>query len=274
MVKIIFSTAIVLLISGCASGYSTHYTPATGATPEAISANRAALPPETPHLEHSAQTNGDAIASEYAKQGYSIIGYSFFNTGQRESEKDALQQGKKVGADLVVILNPKYTGSITSNVPITTPTTSTSYTSGSATAYGSSGAVNAYGSSTTTTYGSATTYVPVTTHRSDYGAIFFVKIRVKFGMVVRDLNDDEIKKFKTNHGIIVSTIIKDSPAFVADILPGDRIKTIDNTNILTSENAAEVLKNSKSESIEIVIERDGMQIKKLVSLHSTNRKEK
>ncbi len=272
MVKTILSTATALLIVGCASGYSTHYTPAAGATPEAISANRADPPPEIPHLEHSAQTNGDVIASEYAKQGYSVIGYSFFNAGRNESEKDALQQGKKVGADLVVILNPKYTGSITSNVPVTTPTTSTSYTTGSATAYGANGTVNAYGSSTTTTYGSATTYIPVTIHRSDYGAIFFVKIRSKLGIVIRDLNDDEIKKFKTNHGAIVSTIIKNSPAFVADILPGDHIKTIDYKKILSSANAAEVLKNSKNESIEIIIERDGIQITKSISLHSANRK--
>ena len=272
MMKTIISTVTVLLITGCASGYSTHYTPATGATPEAISANRAAPPPEMPHLEHSTQKNGDAIASEYGKQGYSVIGYSFFNSGRGESEENALQQGKKVGADLVVILNPKYTGSITNNIPITTPTTSTSYTTGSFTAYGSSGTVNAYGSATTTTYGNATTYIPVTTHRSDYGAIFFVKIRAKLGLVVRDLNDSEIKKFNTSHGVIVSTIIKNSPAFVADILPGDYIKIIDNKKILTSANAAEISKNSQNESVEIIIERDGMQIIKLINLHSASRK--
>ena len=117
------------------------------------------------------------VLDAYAKRGYVQIGNAMFNSGRDEPETAAVHQGQKVGADLVLILNPKYTGSVTSSVPITTPTTNLSYTSGTATAYGSGGTVTAYGNSTTTTYGTTTNYVPITVNRSDYGAVFFVKQR-------------------------------------------------------------------------------------------------
>ncbi len=99
-----------------------------------------------------------------------MIGYSSFNSGKTEKEASAVKQGVKVGTDLVLIVNPKYTGSNTASIPITSPTSTTSYTSGSATVYGQSGTTNIYGNSTTTTYGSETKYIPYTVRRYDYGA--------------------------------------------------------------------------------------------------------
>jgi len=56
-----------------------------------------------------------------------------FNSGRPESEDAAVRQGEEVGADLVLVLNPNYTGSVNSRVPITTPTTSTTYSNATAT---------------------------------------------------------------------------------------------------------------------------------------------
>ncbi|WP_235595623.1 hypothetical protein [Pseudomonas syringae] len=109
------------VMTGCASGYKEFYTPSSGATPEEISANRASTPPATPLVERSAFGDADQIVDRYAKRGYVIIGESHFNSGERVSEEDALEQGKAVGADLVLVYLPKYTGSITSSMPITTP---------------------------------------------------------------------------------------------------------------------------------------------------------
>src|SRR5690242_11140832 len=58
---------------------------------------------------------------------------------------------QRVGADLVVILNPRCTGSTTSSVPITTPSTSTSYSTGTATAFKPGGPATVFGSGMTTT---------------------------------------------------------------------------------------------------------------------------
>ena len=103
------------------------------------------------------------------------IGYSSFTSGHRQKDDDAIDQGKKVGADLVLILDPQYAESVTTSVPLTTPTATTSYTNGMATAYGTGGSAVAFGNSTTTTYGTNTTYVPMTVNRYQYGALYLVK---------------------------------------------------------------------------------------------------
>ena len=152
--KIINVPILLVLLTGCVSGYKQFYV--STAPPQRVSELRIGAPPTVPAVERMRPTDSQVVLDAYIKRGYMMIGRSLFNTGQPESDDSAIQQAKEVGADLVVIFNPQYTGSVTSTVPITTPTTTTSYTSGSATAYGSGGPVTAYGNSTTTTYGSTT----------------------------------------------------------------------------------------------------------------------
>ena len=246
-IRFLCAAACALSLASCASGYSSFYTPATGATPEAIASLRATPPPTTPLLERSAPGNMEEILAAYAKRGYVMIGHSMFNSGNNESDASALRQGVSVGADLVLILNPQHTGSITSNIPLTTPTTTTAYTTGSATAYGAGGTVRAYGNSTTTTYGSNTTYIPMTVNRSDYGAVYFVKQRFHLGAFVRDLNDAERQELQTNQGVVVLTIVDDTPAFRADILPGDVILTIDDVRVSNQESFGRMTSESKAQ---------------------------
>ena len=257
-----------LALSGCASGFKSFYTPATGATPEAIAANRASPPPSTPILERSAPGDADMILTAYAKRGYSMIGHSTFNSGRNESEASALKQGQVVGADLVLVFNPQYTGSVTSSIPITTPTSTTSYTTGSATAYGPSGTVNAYGNATTTTHGSKTTYIPMTVNRSDFGAVFFVKQRFNLGAYVRDLNDSERQELQTNQGVVVRAIVDDTPAFRADVLPGDVITAIDGVTVPNQEGFGRMTGERKGKLITITIIRRGQQLSKSIQLNN------
>lgn len=262
-----FSTFILLLLSGCASGYKSFYTPAPGITPESIAINRANPAPAIPVLERSAPGNSEAILTAYAKRGYVMIGHAMFNSGMTESESAALKQGKTVGADLVLVFNPQYTGSVTSNIPVTTPTTTTSYTTGSATAYGSGGSVTAYGNATTTTYGTRTTYIPMTVNRSDYGAVFFVKQRFNFGAFARDLNDSERQKLQTNKGAVIVAIVDDTPAFMADVLPGDIISTIDGEPVYGQSSYTRMLDGRRGKKIRIEIIRNGERIEKIVQLN-------
>lgn len=267
-IRITCATLGSLILVSCASGYSQFYTPATGATPEAIASIRAAPPPATPLLERSAPGNPEAILASYAKRGYVMIGHSMFNSGRKESEASALKQGVTVGADLVLVLNPQYTGSVTSSIPLTTPTTTTSYTTGSATAYGPGGTVNAYGNATTTTYGSKTTYIPMTVHRSDYGAVYFVKQRFSLGAFVRDLNDTERQELQTNQGVVVLTIVDDTPAFTADILPGDIITAIDGVRVPNQEAFGKITDEHRGKRVTVSIVRNGQPLEKTVQLNN------
>jgi hypothetical protein len=263
-----FVGAATLMLASCTSGYKTFYTPSPGATPEAIAALRAAPPPVTPILERSAPGNPETILAAYAKRGYVAIGHSTFNSGTSESEASAVKQGQDVGADLVLVLNPQYTGSETYSIPMSTPTSTTSYTTGSATAYGSGGPVTAYGSSMTTTYGSQTTYMPMTVHRADYGAIYFVKQRFNLGAIVRNLNDKERQELQTNQGVVILTVVDDTPAFKADMLPGDVIATIDGVTVPNQGGFVKMTAERRGKLINITLIRRGQRIEKSVQLNN------
>src|SRR6202035_1342497 len=85
---------------------------------------------------------------ECAREGFEAIGYASFTSGRSQDEDAAIGQAQKIGADLAVILGSEYAGSVTTSVPLTTPTATTSYTNGMATAYGTGGSAVAFGNST------------------------------------------------------------------------------------------------------------------------------
>jgi hypothetical protein len=256
------------LLAACASGYSQFYRPAQGATPEMIAAHREAPPTGQPIVERAAPPGPDttALLDAYAKRGYVLIGSSSFNSGRAESEDAAVQQGRHVGADLVLILNPRYTGSTTTAVPLTTPTTTTSYSTGTATAYGPGGVVNAYGSGTTTTYGTTTTMMPLTIHRSDYGAGYFIKRKWSFGALWRDLNDTERQELQSNKGVYVRLVVDNSPAYLADILPGDIIVAVDGSPVLNQQSISDELRARGGQKVTVSLYRRGNRLEKSVQL--------
>ena len=190
---------VSLLLEGCvtSSGYGQFYRAADGATPERVAAARASEPPAVPAVDHTGSMTED-LWTAYHRNGYVPIGQSAFNSGRAEPESNAVAQAKKVRADRVLIIDPRYTGSQTTSIPFTVPKSTTSYTTANATAYGSGGTVNAYGNATTTTYGSETTYIPMTVHRSDYAAIYFVKRKYAFGANFSDLTDEQRQALQSN----------------------------------------------------------------------------
>jgi len=256
------------LLAGCANGYAQFYRPAQGATPDVIASLRVAPASGQPFVERAAPPGSDAtqLLDAYAKRGFVLIGSATFNSGHNESENAAIQQGVKVGADLVLILNPRYTGSTTTAVPLTVPTTSTSYSTGTATAYGPGGVVNAYGSGTTTTYGTSTTMIPITVNRSDYGAAYFVKRKWSFGAMWRDLNDSERQELESNKGVYVRLVVDDSPAFLADVLPGDIILAIDGAPVLNVASISNMVKVRAGQEVKLSLYRRGARLEKTVQL--------
>jgi membrane-associated protease RseP (regulator of RpoE activity) len=270
MRRFLRNTASLIAISAltaCASGYREFYQPNPNLPPERVAVIRVAPPTGTPMVERSRPDSAERVMDAYAKRGYIVIGNSMFNSGRAESESSAVQQGVAVGADLVLILNPTYTGSVTSSVPITTPTTTTSYTNATATAYGRGGPVTAYGSGTTTTYGTQTNYIPITVNRSDYGAVYFIKQKFGLGAFFRDLEDSERQRMQTNRGAVARLIVDDTPAFNADILVGDVFIAIDEQPVLNSESLSRMLAERRGKAITLSIVRNGASLKKTVTLN-------
>jgi membrane-associated protease RseP (regulator of RpoE activity) len=260
---------VAALLAGCAtSGYSQFYR-SMGETPAAIAQARAAPPPKVPALEHAVGP-GPQIQAAYGRRGYAMIGYSSFNSGHSETDEEALDQGAKVQADLVVLIDPHYTGSLTSTLPIATPTTQTSYTNGSATAYGPGGPpVTAYGSSTTTTYGSETSYVPITVNRFDYDALYFIRRgHWVFGASCRDANDAEHSALQSNRGAYVLWVVDGTPAFKSDVLAGDMIVAIDGAPVYGYQGLTDLLQQKRGQKADVAIVRNGQPITKSVQLNN------
>jgi len=166
------------------------------------------------------------------------MGFSSFN-GARGSDSDALAEGKRVGADLILVFDPKYTGTRSGAIPLTTPATETTQYSGTATAYGSGGSVTAYETGTATTYGSRTTYVPFHVDRYDFLAVYLFKEHYHTGLLLSPLTDAQRQTLGSNAGGYVYGVVDGSPAFFADVLAGDIVTAIDGLPmIMTNDSAA------------------------------------
>lgn len=254
----------MLLLSGCASQYKQYYRPVNADVLQRTYLNREHPPLESPIIERIGSTETSALIDRYARKGFAFIGHSSFNSGREEPIDAAVALAKDIHADLVVIVDPRYTGSQTTAIPITTPTTTTSFSTGSATAYGPKGTINAFGSGTTTTVGSVTNMIPLTIHRMDYSAAYFVKMKVRIGAVFRDLNDEERQKLQTNKGAVIRLVIDDSPAFRADLLAGDIITSINGKKVESTRALLNSIESQPNQEVKFEIVRGTLMLEKLV----------
>lgn len=160
------------------------------------------------------------------RRGFAVVGYSAFNSPNNKTA-DAIKWGAKLRARYV-LLGTDLASSQTTVLPLTLPNTTTSTTTGNVSAYGSGGVGNANFSATTTHYGTQTSYIPITVNRFDKLAVYFVEVPKKgTGIFPRDLTAAEIATLETQRAIAVRAVRDGSPAYEANILPGDVIVAVD-----------------------------------------------
>ncbi|MEK6806126.1 MAG: PDZ domain-containing protein [Pseudomonadota bacterium] len=202
------------------------------------------------------------------RRGYSPIGESSFQAGSNSvSESDLREQAAKIGAHVVLVAS-KYSHTVSGAVPLNIPKTTTSYSSGSATAYGSGGTVNAYGNSTTTTYGSQTVMMPYAVNRSDFGARYFVKTKSRLGVTPQPVTDELRRKIKTNAGVSVYVVTEGTSAFAADVLPDDIILSIGDDAIQSVEHFYRLLDKYQGQKPSFKIVREGKTLKKQIEIRT------
>ncbi|MBE0612092.1 MAG: hypothetical protein IH604_00345 [Burkholderiales bacterium] len=202
-----------IVLTACASGFQQFYKPFVDA--RTIPGVQLLGNGETPKVYSSNDLQRDIRVAK--SKGYWPIGASSFN-GQLESEQAVINQAKAVGAVLVLV-NSKFAESRTITTPLFLPNNQTTYNSGYIN--GTYGSANYYG--TSTTYG--TTVVPLTTtqQRYDQSAVFFVKMtrKLRAGIYLVDLSPEIRAKLERNVGAMIDVVVEDTPAFVANVLPGD-----------------------------------------------------
>lgn len=159
------------------------------------------------------------------RRGYAPIGVSVFNSPNAKTG-DALRFAKKLKVRYVMVAT-RLASSSTSAFPLTMPHTTTSVTNGNASVYGSGGYASGTYSGTTTTYGSQTTYMPITINRFDKMAVYYGEVpKQGLGVMTREMTPDEMALVETRRAIVVRFVRDDSPAYLADILPGDIITQV------------------------------------------------
>jgi C-terminal processing protease CtpA/Prc len=122
--------------------------------------------------------------------------------------------------------------------------------------------------SITTSRGPETVYVPQQVDYFEHSATFWRKVeRPIFGASVRDLSDEQKKKLETNRGLVVRSLVIDSPAYAADILKDDVILRFDGEGVPSAKRFYEDLLRKAGKTVPVSILRGNKTIEKKVTLN-------
>lgn len=252
------SLAAIIVCTGCMKNpYVDFYRDSTGGT-DLVEKKVIAKNVVEPTVSDGG-SNAEADWFLMRSEGFLLLGYSSFSGTNNVDWHQSMDQARRVNATVVRTFRPNYTGTKSGVMPLTIPTSQTTYSTGNATAYGSGGSVNVYGSGTSTTYGSQVMAVPYSVDRYDYLATFWAKdIRpVVFGVEWRDLTDAERSGLGTNKGARIHVVIKDSPAFRGDFMRNDIVLKINGEDVYGARSAQETAAKHAGETVSIELVRAG-----------------
>lgn len=259
LVRVLVLITIALSV-GCANPYAKYYQDNLGGK------TITQIPAYVPHDGQPAvynTKNMDEEARTLQEDGYDCIGISSFNAGDVDSDK-AFEHGKHVGA-AIILIQRQYLGTLSGAAPLTTVNPSKTITSShQGMVYGSGSYGNYFGTSTTTIPGGLTTqYIPYSVNKYDYLASYWIKTKQPIlGINYSPLNDEAKKQIQSNKGVVVRVVIKKTPAFDANLLPGDIITKIGDDYVKGSEEFTDILSRYAGQEVPLEIYRSGM--KKLV----------
>lgn len=253
---------IPLFLFGCTNPYTQFYKGAPDAT------KIPSYDPSPAELKIYSSNDFQRDIQALKAKGFMPIGDSSFSAGSNSaSERQVKSHAQKIGAHIVLV-SSQYSHTVSGAAPLTIPKTTTSYSSGSATAYGSGGVVNAYGSGTTTTYGSQTVMMPYSVDRSNFTAIYFVKVKFRVGMGVDSTDQETKQRLQSNSGVKVTSLIEGSPAYNADILINDIVLSIEGEKVSSPDNFVALIESLQGKTVSFKLDRDGETLTKEITILS------
>jgi membrane-associated protease RseP (regulator of RpoE activity) len=259
-VPTIFAFSVIL--AGCAT-VSRFSGPVEGNEDGLIASSQGSHPHPQPVVETAEWADMATAPDANTRLGFMKIGKSYFTSLAAVPDSFAVAQGAKLGAVLVLIFGRQYSGPGTSaalNFPTRTPST----TSATAMSIDPGRTTAGFGHATTTTTGTETMHRLHTEQALDLGA-YFVKVKTGFGALFRDLSDAERQQIKPIRGVVVTSIVNNSPAFNADILPGDIVTAIDGAPV-AGANAIQETTDRPGQTIVVALVRNGSSLTKSVAL--------
>jgi len=255
MLHSLWLLVLLVVLQGCVNPYTRFYTPA-----DLVTSTQFVPSTGEPKVIRGGNREADDLAM--MESGHRLLGYSSFNSGS-VAEDGAVDQAKTLGAAVVVVYS-RFTHSVSGSMPLTLPSTENSTT----TVSGMAGGRPVYGTATTTTYGTTTTHIPYTVNRSDYIATYWGKLPPPvFGAFVREPKPEERRQIGSNTGLLITVVVKGSPAFSADLFRGDVIKSIAGTPIRDLQDFSSTLSRSAGQAVDLTILREGKEFQKTVHLN-------
>jgi hypothetical protein len=264
----LFLIMIVGLVSGCATNdFTKFYQDRTASVPKDV-LNRQ-LQPYSGTTQVFSSNDIQKDGAELSRRGYVFLGESAFEGAGKATDGQLKEQAKTVGADIVLYRN-QYEGAEQASMPqleYHPGQNSTTYNSGTvnASAYGTGGSAygsaNYSGSSTTTSPGTfSTTMVPITLHRYAHNALYWRKGKAPvLGVQLDNLTDEMRLALKRNTGALVKIVMYDTPAFKANMFPGDIIISIDDTPIDSAQDFMAKVGDFAGKECKITVLREGKE---------------
>jgi membrane-associated protease RseP (regulator of RpoE activity) len=203
------------------------------------------VPHRTPDVPTNADpvfhpSSGDAKADLAAMEtnGFEPVGYSAFN-GKEAGKRAITKQARAVGATDVVYIE-KYTD--TQNA-------------------------GAIGNTSFSRWGAFSFVTPMSVRRYDQLAIYFRKApRHGLGVYPHPLSDDQKAQIGSNKGLVIAAVVNGSPAFMADILPGDILLDVGGKPVWDSDSMLAAINAAAGKPTTVNLFRSGQKITKEVSI--------
>ncbi|WP_353269096.1 PDZ domain-containing protein [Gemmatimonas sp.] len=258
--SVLFSIAFssLALSVGCApSAYSKFY---SGALPEEIPGYISTVTP--PVIERAS----DVLDAQSAlfRDGFVQIGASVFwadEDAKGISSKELAKFARKLGAQRVVTVR-KPRGVVQGADLVLLPTQETTRTNGTI----QSGGRTATTTATSRRRGLEPVAIPYSVERSNFEVLYFVKVRLTLGVLSRALTDKERQQVGTNRGVAILAIANASPAFFADLLPGDFLLDFEGQAIQSPEHLSSLLDGSAGKVVTLHLIRSGQPLTKRLTL--------
>jgi len=257
--------------AGCANPYRQNYQSMLGRFTNGASFLMPTPAGTEPQLLTSTDMQSDATSM--LENGYFLIGRSSFRSPPI-NEAEAIDQAKKVGAD-IVLTKKEYVNTVTESVPMTQWLPDQTTTVSERTAYqatpGAAPAVKTHELTQTVQGESYTTYVSETVDYYNYSATFWKKTKpMKFGVLVQSLDETTKKQLQSNRGVIVNVVVRKTPAYNADILKGDIITLFNSEPIVDADDFFAKIKAHAGQDVIVRIIRNGVTKDIALTLRAAN----
>jgi hypothetical protein len=258
-----------LLLAGCVSNpYSATYRPSVSPKLPRAETGPLPAPSEPPRLLTTNDIRGDAL--KLLEQGYLPLGRSSF-TGQEVDARAALAQAQAVGADVVLVMQ-KFVRTDTVSVPVTewSPDRSITQRDTTQTISSAGGAVQTtVHEGVTTLVGEYEThYVPQTVETFDHFAGYWRKAPTPLlGILASDLTQEQRQALQSNRGVEVRVVVRKSPAYLADVLPGDIVRKLGGHQVTDCDDFFHTVQSMAGLSVTLDLWRAGAAVSKKVTLN-------